>query len=1321
MHKLLFAAIILLFAASAAAIPDAYVLHQINSSHWYFETSQNDLVPGDHTYQAFANNKSTELRTLTYPLPDGLHQINATHWCFKVNKTELSYGTHNYQAFANNISSDYMVLDVDIGGDCTRGDICANTSGWWRAGGALNTSATPIQAAVDNATAGETVYVWNGTYTENVDISTAHLTLVGEGRDVVVVTAASTADHVFDVQQDYVNVSGFTVMNATGSNKGGIYLLGRHHCTISDNNITSNFCGAYLLNSYDNTITNNTASSNGQQGFRLRGSTNNTLNNNTGNSNGVTGIYLRDSRNNTLTNNTAASNTQQGIYLFSLCNNNTITNNTLTNNTQQGIFVWSSNNNTLTNNTATLNAQQGIYLRDSTHNTLNNNTGNSNGVTGIYLRGASNNTLTNNTANSNGQQGIYLFFLNSNNTITDNTASNNSQQGILVWSSSNNTFTNNTVTSNSQQGIYLRDSSNNTFTKNNASSNSQQGIYLRGASTTNHDNTIYNNYFNNTNNAYDAGNNIWNITPVLGTNIMGGSHLGGNYWSDYAGVDLTGDDLGDTLTPYNSGITNGGDYHPLVQVTTISYIPPDPINIANTTGNFWINHTWSAGTGTVTDSYNVSVNQTWHNTTTNTYWNNTGLSAHGWSNITVYAWNNSAGGNLSTGNISQDTQIPNNLITITNTSDWSGDAGANVYVDYDATDLDSDTPTFSCNRTDLFTDFDTATGTGNWTAATGTYYVDFGVSDGWGSTSNYTMLISVGAPPPEPYIPPDPTSLVNTTGNFWINHTWAAGTGNVTDSYNVSVNQTWHNTTTNTYWNNTGLSAHGWSNITVYAWNNSAGGNLSAGNISQNTQIPNNDPSAGSPQPINGGTGVSTSPTLQVTVTDLDLDNMSVRFYEQGGSQIGSTQTNITSGSTASVIWSGRSTSTTYHWYVVTNDTYNETTSTVWHFTTQSGGGPTHQVTIEDCNNRQTTEGGEIYNDFNYTNDDPDVPVFTTNATEGSLDSGTGVYNWTTSGGDAGVYVWWFRATNAYGNHDTCTVTFTVTSSNVQPPTNLQHTTGNFWVRHTWTPGANTDTYNISVNSVWHNSTTNEYWNNTPMSPHAWSNISIAGYNTTNNNISSFISQNTQIPNNPITITNTSDWSGDIGENVYVDYDSTDADSDTPTYSCSRTDLFTDFNPTTGTGNWTPATNGTYHVDFGVSDGYGSTSNHTMTIHVGVSGGITTKTTIPMILFIALTIILFFATGYIFHAKTHISRIFTTLIATWMAFMLSQMIVSGNVVQMSSALNSADVWTHDTVAIQIPGLSYLLLFIAVILSIFLVKFVIMFGLEVIREAQKEKM
>jgi|GEM_PF-3283499 len=398
-------------------------------------------------------------------------------------------------------------------------DIYVNQTGWWRADGAFNASDPQIQAAIDNATAGETIYVYNGSYTDNVDVN-RQVTLQGEGADVVNVTAALASGHVFNVTVSYVNISGFKVTGATGFNNAGIYLgSGVDHANISDNNASNNYYA----------------------------------------------IYLNSSSNNSLTNNSANSNNNDGIKLNSL-----------------------SNNNTLTNNTAILNHDTGISLiSSSNNNTLTNNTANSNNIGIGLMTSSNNNTLTNNTANLN----IYGIFLNS--------------------ASNNNTLTNNTANSNSNRGIYLSSASNN---------------------------TIYNNYFNNTNNAWDDGSNVWNTTITSGTNIIGGSWLGGNYWSDYAGEDTDGDRLGDTLTPYNSSgnIANGGDYLPLMTVDTTapSITIISPVNTTYIHTSIVLNVTTNQ-TANVTYSLNGAANLSLYNLTTGG--NTTITGTEGENNITVYA------------------------------------------------------------------------------------------------------------------------------------------------------------------------------------------------------------------------------------------------------------------------------------------------------------------------------------------------------------------------------------------------------------------------------------------------------------------------------------------------------------------------------------------------------------------------------------------------------------------------------------------------------------------------------------------------------------
>ena len=204
----------------------------------------------------------------------------------------------------------------------------------------------------------------------------------------------------------------------------------------------------------------------------------------------------------------------------------------------RGIYLDSSDNNIMINNTVIsegwVNNWAGISLYNSSNNILSGNTANSNEWFGIELSLSSNNTLSGNNVSGN-HVGIHLL-LSINNTLNGNNALNNYNGIQLDQSSNNNTMKGNTANSNYYYGIVLSSSSNNTFSGNNVISNGIRGIDLDSYMFTSRNNLVYNNFFNNTENAFNDGTIIWNITRTLNTNIIGGSYLGGNFWANPNGT-----------------------------------------------------------------------------------------------------------------------------------------------------------------------------------------------------------------------------------------------------------------------------------------------------------------------------------------------------------------------------------------------------------------------------------------------------------------------------------------------------------------------------------------------------------------------------------------------------------------------------------------------------------------------------------------------------------------------------------------------------------------------------------------------------------------
>jgi len=299
-------------------------------------------------------------------------------------------------------------------------------------------------------------------------------------------------------------------------------------------------------------------------------------------------------------------------------------------------------------------------------------------------------------------------------------------------------------------------------------------------------------------------------------------------------------------------------------------------------GNFSLIHRWTADNGNMTGSFNVSCNDMWYNGTWtddgnwhgNTWYNGTAAKfndtgpAH-WSNITVYVYN------VTNSNLSyigsNSVPVDNNPINITNvTPEITIIEGETIYVDVNSMDHDNDVPIFSCTMNAF--DFNNDTGKGSWTTYyndAGTYDVNFSVSDGYGSSDSEIMKITVLD---TEFTPAHPVNFENKTGNFWVLHSWKAGEGNVTDAYNVSYNGTeWKNVTASvSEFNHTGLSAHDWSNITVYAYNATTG-TISTG-VDVNVQIPNSAPVLGSI----GNKEVEENKNVEfdLSADDVDHDNL---------------------------------------------------------------------------------------------------------------------------------------------------------------------------------------------------------------------------------------------------------------------------------------------------------------------------------------------------------------------------------------------------------------------------------------------------------------
>ena len=473
-----------------------------------------------------------------------------------------------------------------------------------------------IQEGVDDASHGDTVYVFNGTYYERPEIRKI-VNLTGENRDSVIIDGGGGAI-VLMVQAHWVNVTGFTVKN--GSHKStdtGIRLLFVRNCRIDGNNFFDNRIGLHLRYASYNIIGNNTIFGNRGSGISLWESgrnliTGNTISNNSG------GIYLGYSDYNVVVNNTIVNNSG-GLTLY-YSQLNIVANNNLSYNDWDGISIYVSDSNIVVNNTIYRNRVFAIKISYSSYETIISNTmeyggiviqddrfvehwnthvidslNTVNGKPVYYWKNATGgripegagqvilanctNVVVENQNLVNTSYGVTLAF-SDRNTIANTTSSSNIR-GIVLLRSGWNRLIDNTIIGN-LAGIYGRYfSHNSSIIRNTFASNEDYAISIRGSNITIADNnisrngaalhlgystdsTITNNSFLNNSKGvgmYSSARNAMN-NNVISSNGEYGIRLFESYYNTFSNLEISDHvdgiilELSNNNTVYNTTISN---------------------------------------------------------------------------------------------------------------------------------------------------------------------------------------------------------------------------------------------------------------------------------------------------------------------------------------------------------------------------------------------------------------------------------------------------------------------------------------------------------------------------------------------------------------------------------------------------------------------------------------------------------------------------------------------------------------------------------------------------------------------------------------------
>lgn len=285
-----------------------------------------------------------------------------------------------------------------------------------------------IQDAIDNASDGDTVFVYRGTYHEHVDVDKA-IYLLGEDRNTTIIDG-DYSQRIIYITANNTQISSFTIQHS-GAGWEGIEITSNSNSnTVSGNTFLHNSFGLVVYRSNHTLIERNNFIQN-DLSLELQYGNHSTV---TGNiiQSGRDSIYLPMSTGNIITENILQNN-EEGIYLHE--SNHTLVSNNIINTINDSGIVIEGDDNTVISNIIHACNKTGISVEDSSSNVIQENSVEYN-YWGIYLLNASDTTVFQNRVTNN-SVGILLLSSKSNqisfNTFISNNLSAFFKNGRNIW------------------------------------------------------------------------------------------------------------------------------------------------------------------------------------------------------------------------------------------------------------------------------------------------------------------------------------------------------------------------------------------------------------------------------------------------------------------------------------------------------------------------------------------------------------------------------------------------------------------------------------------------------------------------------------------------------------------------------------------------------------------------------------------------------------------------------------------------------------------------------------------------------------------------